>query len=693
MFRRNYLLSLFAFVLIYSFCASNAHAQVDLRFGSQQKLPSIEINMKAAYDAKKIDDARRKKEKAIKQKVSDMVEKEQKRMLGQQLEQEKLDKVRLEEELKQTAIIAAEERIARERAEAIAKAARERAEEEVLVRRRIQDERREQALDKAKRLASELSKQRKRSAEKRQREVEIIRMATEAVEEDELEDLIPDKQEIAEVEELPEELPQSMQQKITAPAQAEQPKIAKEIAEPAQEAATLVQENFSTTGASAIPVEIIQPQDKVADSKPEIVEHAEVPKSPNDTNKTLVGVIKNLFDGDSKQHLSNVPSIDEQKKPLSLANNYPNSATPTSEKIIQHVNQETLQTEEIASQEQEVVEEVDDLVPLSLRKNYANNVKKSEQVANEEDNAIMEVAQKDSSRLEKLNKQEIVKVAEIAEEKEELITHADSIEAQIPDEPEPVEVAKSEELKVPELEVVEETNEVKETNPEEEIIVAIPTEKIEESEEQQPVVIEIPKPAPSGDALSIASMFEVKDTSETPSAISPLEKDTAEDGSQAETTQQQAMVPESLLPSALNGLESAAGGSSRSPNQEIASLPADSTDAISTVGHDSFLSIEFTKDQTDLLPDILKDLEGVAGKLKSDPAKRLSIVSYASNAEDTMSTARRISLKRALAVRNYLIAKGIDTMRINVQALGNSDKAGEGNKDRVDIIFIGGSQG
>ena len=66
-------------------------------------------------------------------------------------------------------------------------------------------------------------------------------------------------------------------------------------------------------------------------------------------------------------------------------------------------------------------------------------------------------------------------------------------------------------------------------------------------------------------------------------------------------------------------------------------------------------------------------------------AVRKSVRGYASGEEGGKTNAKRIALSRALAVRSYLMDKGIKPNRVDVRAYGvESDRA---PLDRVDLIF------
>lgn len=69
-------------------------------------------------------------------------------------------------------------------------------------------------------------------------------------------------------------------------------------------------------------------------------------------------------------------------------------------------------------------------------------------------------------------------------------------------------------------------------------------------------------------------------------------------------------------------------------------------------------------------------------------AQRLQVVAYASSQGTNTSAARRLSLSRALAVRSYLIDKGIRSTRIDVRAMGTPEGASAGPADRVDLVLV-----
>jgi outer membrane protein OmpA-like peptidoglycan-associated protein len=101
----------------------------------------------------------------------------------------------------------------------------------------------------------------------------------------------------------------------------------------------------------------------------------------------------------------------------------------------------------------------------------------------------------------------------------------------------------------------------------------------------------------------------------------------------------------------------------------------------------SGLSLAFGENDTAIPPGANSALDQVVTRLNSDPALRVRIEAYASGGSAGKSRARRLSLSRALAVRSYLLDKGIATERVDVRALGTPNS---GNTERVDIGWVSG---
>jgi outer membrane protein OmpA-like peptidoglycan-associated protein len=95
------------------------------------------------------------------------------------------------------------------------------------------------------------------------------------------------------------------------------------------------------------------------------------------------------------------------------------------------------------------------------------------------------------------------------------------------------------------------------------------------------------------------------------------------------------------------------------------------------------IRVLFQEDSVELDDDAQRKLSAVATALTEAPTVRIQLLAYAMASSDGSSRARRLSLSRALAVRAYLIEKGVRSTRMDVRALG--DKYGDGPADRVDI--------
>ncbi|MHA1597121.1 MAG: OmpA family protein [Alphaproteobacteria bacterium] len=95
------------------------------------------------------------------------------------------------------------------------------------------------------------------------------------------------------------------------------------------------------------------------------------------------------------------------------------------------------------------------------------------------------------------------------------------------------------------------------------------------------------------------------------------------------------------------------------------------------------LRVAFAGQGTKLPATAKPDLANLAKQLKGSGTLRLQLLAYAGGDNLSSSLARRLSLSRALAVRSYLIERGVRSTRIDVRALGN--KSTEQPLNRVDL--------
>jgi outer membrane protein OmpA-like peptidoglycan-associated protein len=92
------------------------------------------------------------------------------------------------------------------------------------------------------------------------------------------------------------------------------------------------------------------------------------------------------------------------------------------------------------------------------------------------------------------------------------------------------------------------------------------------------------------------------------------------------------------------------------------------------------LRLTFASGQSDLSPESVDSIKQFAA---SGGPGTFNVQAYAPGAKDDPSSARRLSLARAMAVRSALVADGVPSVHIFVRALGA--QYGSGPPDRVDI--------
>jgi len=96
--------------------------------------------------------------------------------------------------------------------------------------------------------------------------------------------------------------------------------------------------------------------------------------------------------------------------------------------------------------------------------------------------------------------------------------------------------------------------------------------------------------------------------------------------------------------------------------------------------------ILFAKNAPDPAKAALGAIKFLAGDLNASmtsPNARVELQAFGGTKGDKGSDARRLSLKRALAIRQVLIDDGVAPDRIDVRAMGGTDDSGP--TDRVDV--------
>jgi outer membrane protein OmpA-like peptidoglycan-associated protein len=126
------------------------------------------------------------------------------------------------------------------------------------------------------------------------------------------------------------------------------------------------------------------------------------------------------------------------------------------------------------------------------------------------------------------------------------------------------------------------------------------------------------------------------------------------------------------------------------PRKEAPALPkpkADPHAGLTKKGEILFSGTEITPKS-----DSAETVNSLAGELNSAldaGAARVELEAFGGTPGDKSSDARRLSLRRALAIRQMLIDKGVPANRIDVKALGGADD--HGNAERVDVYLRGAS--
>lgn len=87
---------------------------------------------------------------------------------------------------------------------------------------------------------------------------------------------------------------------------------------------------------------------------------------------------------------------------------------------------------------------------------------------------------------------------------------------------------------------------------------------------------------------------------------------------------------------------------------------------------------------THLSPSAQAQLEALVAEVGADDHVRLRLAAYANAGAGSAAKARRTSIARVLAVRGFLIERGIKAGRIDLRALGHM--AGTAEADRVDVV-------
>jgi outer membrane protein OmpA-like peptidoglycan-associated protein len=200
--------------------------------------------------------------------------------------------------------------------------------------------------------------------------------------------------------------------------------------------------------------------------------------------------------------------------------------------------------------------------------------------------------------------------------------------------------------------------------------------------------IDIPPP-PSAPALPpVAAVSEV-----APAAVRPVSATASTPSSQpTPLTAPPAPVAEVAPPPAVPAIAPPPAAAAPAPAptpaeapQSIASLSSPPSPISLPASVGSPASIVFAADSSQLPSDAKPRLDAIIHSMTGNARLRAQIIAYAAGTPDSASQARRLSLSRALAVRAYMIEKGVASTRLDVRALGHQTDGG--SPDRVDIAF------
>ncbi len=143
-------------------------------------------------------------------------------------------------------------------------------------------------------------------------------------------------------------------------------------------------------------------------------------------------------------------------------------------------------------------------------------------------------------------------------------------------------------------------------------------------------------------------------------------------------------------PAAGQPVEAPVAAPAETPPQQVASLPPEVAPAANS-SQPSVQIVFVTETDAGVPLEAKAPLATLAAQMKQDPNLRVSVVAHAAGTGDATSTARKVSLARALAVRAHLIDQGVDNLRINVQAEGSKNPGNAPN--RVDLFLLSPAKG
>jgi outer membrane protein OmpA-like peptidoglycan-associated protein len=200
------------------------------------------------------------------------------------------------------------------------------------------------------------------------------------------------------------------------------------------------------------------------------------------------------------------------------------------------------------------------------------------------------------------------------------------------------------------------------------------------------------KPAAKGQAAHKAAPRPDQRRTAAVKPKEPSSQPAAEAPAATPTVQTSPAPPPATLPTAPPPTVALAPAAPPPPTDQAAPPPpppiSDSaTTAATKVG--AGLRVTFGAAEADLSPASAEAIRNIVQTAPAGDGTTFDVVGYAAGTPEDPSTARRLSLSRALAVRNALMADGVTSSRIYVRALGAT--GGDEAPDRVDLAVMGGN--
>jgi outer membrane protein OmpA-like peptidoglycan-associated protein len=145
----------------------------------------------------------------------------------------------------------------------------------------------------------------------------------------------------------------------------------------------------------------------------------------------------------------------------------------------------------------------------------------------------------------------------------------------------------------------------------------------------------------------------------------------------------------STIPFSLDGNDDY-GAPSDKPQQQATATPPTESKPAGGIGNARNIHVNFPPGVAEPPAEVAAALQSLAGDITNElqtKSERLLLQAFAGAPGDKSSDARRLSLKRALAVRQLLIDSGVPSDKIDVRAMGGITDGGR--PDRVDVMLRG----